>query len=118
MIITTKREMGVLFYRGEDKMKPSNSGLSLADQKERQKPELAQARHPSKPQICRLSLTRAEQGPFLRRGCAERARYSPGAKVKLPVLILGLQAGVGDRKLKTGWHQEIRAGQERAEGSW
>lgn len=42
----------------------------------------------------------------------------PEAKAKHLVSALGQQVGVGDRKLETGWHQEVRAGQERAGVSW
>lgn len=42
----------------------------------------------------------------------------PGAKAKHPVSAApGQQVGVGDRKLETGWCQEVGAGQERAGGA-
>lgn len=42
---------------------------------------------------------------------------APEAKAKHLMLAAGQQVGGGARKLKTGWHQEVRAGQERAEGT-
>lgn len=40
----------------------------------------------------------------------------PEAKAERPMVAPGQQVGGVDRKLETGWPQEVRAGQERAEG--
>lgn len=76
--------MRALFNRGEDQTKLStqapDQNQCFPDQKERQKPELTQAGDQGEPQICRRSLTRAEWRPFLRSGCADRARYSPRSR--------------------------------------
>lgn len=41
----------------------------------------------------------------------------PEARARHPVSAPGQQVGVEDRKLETGWRQEVGAGQERAGGA-
>lgn len=41
----------------------------------------------------------------------------PEARARHSVLAPGQQVGVEDRKLETGWRQEVGAGQERAGGA-